>query len=457
MQKLYSEEFEKCVLGCMLLDNSIIDDVISKIKKDCFCIGQNSLFFDKIVSLYNESGSCDIVMLSQAIPNKVKEIASLTDVVPSSVNYEYYVNEIKKFYIARQYRNFAQEQANTINEKTVDEILYKTDDFINDCMSDNKKTEPVNAKQMAVTAIERLQYKINHAGELSGLDTGFERLNQLTDGFQNGDLIALGARASIGKSAFSDQLCVNIASKGIKTCTFSLEMTSEQVGERRISGLSNVPMNKMRSGFITSADVQRVQNAATKLYEYNDNLLLYDSRSIGCEFNEIVSKIRIHAKQGYKIFFIDHIGLVDCADRENCPEWERISYMTKRLKQIANKLNIVIVIVCQLTRDSEGKEPQLNNLRGSGSIEQDANTVILIHRDRQKNDEIMIPTTIKVLKDRNGSCGDIDFNFFPKTCKFEEVDEDNRNVNFEVKKVNNKNSLKETEKKDFYKMEDMPF
>lgn len=453
MEKLYSEEFEKCLLACMLQDNSIIDDVNAKVKRDYFFIPKYGLFYEGIINLYSENNACDIVMLSQQYPKKAAEIAELTDVISSSSNYDFFASEIKKYYTARKYKSFAEEQIANLSNKNIDDILYRTDDFTNICMTDVSKSAPTDAKQMAYKTLERIQYRINHVGELTGLDTGFNKLNSLTDGFQQGDEVVIGARASIGKSAFSDQLCVNMASKGIKTATFSLEMTAEQIGERRISGLSRVDIKKIRNGFLTASAVKKIQDSAEKLFSYGDNLLLFDSDSISCEFNEICSKIRLLSKQGYKAFFIDHIGLVECRDKEGVPEWEKISYITKKIKQLANKLHVVIVLVCQLTRDSEGKEPQLNNLRGSGSIEQDANTVILLHRERQKDDEIMIPTKAIVSKDRNGACGVVELNFFPKITKFEEVSEEKNEFSFEQKKDNNK----QNEEKDFMLSEDEVF
>lgn len=330
MNKLYSEDYEKCLLACMLQDNSIIDDVNAKIKKEYFYVPRNGLFYEAIVNTYTENGSCDILMLSQQYPNRAAEIAELTNLVPSSSNYNMFTTEVKKFYTARRYKAFTEEQIANLSDKNIDDILYKTDDFTNICMTDVSKSVPMNAKQMACKSIEKIQYRINHKGELTGLDTGFEKLNSLTDGFQQGDEIVIGARASIGKSAFSDQLCLNMASKGIKTATFSLEMTAEQIGERRIAGMSRVDIKKLRNGFLNAASVKKIQDAAEKLFSYGDNLLLFDSDSISCEFNEICSKIRLLSKQGYKAFFIDHIGLVECSDKEGVQEWERISYITKK-------------------------------------------------------------------------------------------------------------------------------
>lgn len=421
-QKLYSEEFEKQIISCMLIDNSIIDDVKAILTKECFMMGKLGLYFNQIIKLYEENQSCDMLMLCNSLPTiYAGEIAEISGLACTVQNWDYYARQIKSFYKARELKRFSGQIQEELSESNIDDIIYKTDDFINACMTDISKSQPTNGKDMTIRAIEKMQERIKHPGELTGIDTGYEKLNILTDGFQKGNLIAIGARTSMGKSALSDQLCCNIASKGIQTVTFSLEMTSEEVAERRTSVVSGVPIKKIRSGMLTAAQCQRINQSLGSLFDYGDNLILYDSDSISCEYKDIESKIRIHAKRGAKVFFIDHIGLVECQEMANAPEWERIAYMTKHLKQLANKLKIVIVIVCQLTRDTEGKDPQLNQIRGSGSIEQDCNTVILIHRERQKADEIMIPTKVKVLKCRGGACGDIDFNFYPATTKFEEV------------------------------------
>lgn len=424
-EKLYSEEFERYLLGCMLIDNSIIDDVNLIVKKEHFIVTKHKLFFEKILKTYEENNACDIIMLSNNIPAMyTAEIAELTSLTSTSANFEYYAKQIQSMYKARELKAFSGELATNISARNIDELLYKADDFITTCMSDNTKAKAVDGKEMTLRTIERIQARAKNPGKLSGIDTGYQRLNELTDGFQDGNLIAVGARSSLGKSALADQLAVNIASKGVPTVSFSLEMTAEEIGERRAAVLSGVPIKRMRSGLLSAAQCQRINTSFAQIFDYGENLIMYDSDSVSCDFSDIFSKIRIHAKRGGKVFFIDHIGLIEVPEMAGCPEWERISYMTKRFKQLANKLKIVIVIVCQLGRDAEGKDPQLNQIRGSGSIEQDCNTVILIHRERQKADEVSIPTKVKVLKCRGGACGDIDFNFYPATTRFEEVIED---------------------------------
>lgn len=147
MNKLYNEEYEKCLLACMLQDNSIIDDVNAKVKRDYFNIPKYGLFYEGIINLYAENNSCDILMLSQQFPQKVAEIAELTDVVPSASNYEFFATEIKKFYTARKYKAFAEEQISNLSDKNIDDILYRTDDFTNICMTDVSKSAPTDANK----------------------------------------------------------------------------------------------------------------------------------------------------------------------------------------------------------------------------------------------------------------------------------------------------------------------
>lgn len=422
MNKLYNEQMERALLGCMLINNSIIDDVAAKLSKECFQVGMHSIFFENIVNIYNSNNSCDIVMLSQSLPQYAKEVVTLTNEVASTVNYENYTNTIKKFYIARKCKQFMLEKQDQLSVKNVDDVLYELDDFINTAMTNSAKIEPTNCKQMAVSIIEDIQAATKRKGKLEGYDTGYVGLNDKIDGLQDGNLVVIGARPSIGKSTFTDQLAVNLARNGVKTCTFSLEMTQKEIQRRRVAQMANVPIKKIKSSFLSAAQIQRVNSSCQELFDLD--MLLYDSSQIGFEFNEVVARIRIHAKQGYKVFFIDHIGLLEYGDNPNLKEFEKISQMTKRLKKLAATLNIVIVAVSQLTRDTEGKEPELNTIRGSGSIEQDANIVLFLHRERQHNNEQVIPAKLIVAKARDGECGTINMEFIPETTKFRELDDE---------------------------------
>lgn len=435
MTELYSTEAEKVLLGCMLIDNSIIDNVLTVIKKDSFITSNHQLFFERIIKIYTENQNVDVMMLCESLPQKfTSEICELTEITSSASNYGYYVKKIDSFYKLRKLRVYSKSLYEELTVENMNDYIHKTDDFINSLMRDSGNIKSINGRDMVISTLENIQKRRENMLAFPGYDTGFEKLNQLTGGIQDGNLITIAARTSIGKSAFSDQICFNLASKGVKTVSFALEMTSSEIGERRAGYLTGIPLNKIRVGMVSAPQVQRINDAMSKIFSFGDNLILYsldsdiDSDVRINELSVIESKIRLHAKEGVKVFFIDHIGLISCNETSGSPTWERISYITQRLKLLANKLKIAIIAVVQLTRDAEGKEPQLNQLRGSGSVEQDSNIVIMIHRERQKADEYFIPTKIKVIKNRNGSCGDIDFKFYPATTKFEEVNNEKENL-----------------------------
>lgn len=419
MDKLYSEDYEKALLGCMLLDNSIITETMVLVQKQFFNNLNHQKIFETICDIYDTNSSCDLVMVCQKLPAIADKIAELTSVVASPSNYEFYASEIRKFHTARTYRQFVYEHSDKITKDNVDDVLAETDDFVSNCLNSVTKVDPDDSKVMSMNIIKSIQEAYQSKGALQGFDTGIEQLNDLLGGLQTGNLVTIGARPSIGKSAFADQLQMNLAMKGAKTCMFSYEMTSKEIGLRRTAVLSGIPVKKLKSGFLNQPDFGKINQACSQLY--NTDMLLYDSSKISFNFTELVSKVRVHAKQGYKIFFIDHIGLLEYDVEPYLKDHEKISKMTKKLKKMATTLDIVIIDVCQLTRDTEGKEPMLNSLRGSGSIEQDSNIVMFIHRERQQQDEATIPTKLLIVKDRDGACGEINFDFIPQTTKFREI------------------------------------
>lgn len=422
MDCLFSEEYEKALLGCMLIDNTIINDVVVIVQKQYFYNYNHQAIFEEIVDCYDKNGSCNIVMLSQRIPSIPEIIAELTNIVATSANFYFYATEIRKLYTARRYVNFVNEQKDIITKDNVDDVISMTDDFVSGCLNSVTKIDPTSSKTMTGNAINRIKQAYANKGELQGFDTGYEQLNAMLGGLQTGNLVTIGARPSIGKSAFADQLQMNLAMHGAKTCMFSYEMTENEIAMRRMGVLSGIPIKKLKSGFLVQTDFSKINTACEKLY--STDMLLYDSSKISFNFSELKAKIRVHAKQGYKIFFIDHIGLLDYDEepKSSLKDFEKLSRMTKKLKKLAATLDVVIIDVCQLVRDAEGKEPLLSSLRGSGSIEQDSNIVMFIHRERQQHDEEIISTKLMVVKDRDGACGEIDFDFIPRTTRFIEVE-----------------------------------
>ena len=264
--------------------------------------------------------------------------------------------------------------------------------------------------------IEIIDARYKSKNQFTGVPTGFAKLDTYTSGFQNSELIIIGARPSIGKTALALSIIQNIAcEKRIPCGFFSLEMPYESIGMRLLAQEARVPMQKIRSGMLKIEDVKKIQDAAGRWFEAplytvdTPNMKLIDLRAVAR---------RMVKNQEVKIIFIDYIGLISTED-PTAPVFEQVSLISKSLKALARELQIPIVALCQVARDAEGQEPNLAQLRGSGSIEQDADVVMFLHRDRLKDEVVAQDAKIILAKQRNGATGDIPIMFLPAYSKFE--------------------------------------
>ena len=267
-----------------------------------------------------------------------------------------------------------------------------------------------------IKEIELIEARYNSKNTFTGVPTGFARLDTMTSGFQKSELIIIGARPSIGKTALALSMMQHIAvDRHIPCGFFSLEMPYESIGMRILSQEARVSMQKIRAGTIRLDDVKKIQDAAGRWFEAplytvdTPNMRLLDLRAMAR---------RMVVNQKVEIIFIDYIGLISTED-PTAPVFEQMSLVSKSLKALARELEIPIVALCQVSRDAEGNEPNLAQLRGSGSIEQDADVVMFLHRDRLKDETPIQEAKLILAKQRNGATGDIPIMFVPAYSKFE--------------------------------------
>ena len=221
----------------------------------------------------------------------------------------------------------------------------------------------------------------------------------------------------MGKTAFALSLAKNIAvDQKIPLAFFSLEMSYNMIGQRLLSQVSRVPGGKLRSGLLSLSDFQKLQDAAGKIYTTplyivdQPNMQLLDLRAMAR---------RLVVDKGVKIIFIDYMGLIGTEDA-NAKVYEAQSEVSKSLKALARELKIPIVALCQVGREAEGEKPNLAQLRGSGSIEQDADVVMFLHRARLTDPTILAQDAeLIVAKQRNGATGNVDLTYLPSYTKFE--------------------------------------
>ena len=426
-------EAEQAVLGALLLNWTAMAEVVSILRPDRFYSLQNQVIYEAMVKLYSKSVTGDTISLINelTVENKIEQaggaayIASLTDTVPSAANIDYYAEMVLDRAARRDLISISSEfKAASFNlQKKSDTLLDEAEQKIFALAEKNETTSIYSAQDIMVKEIELIEARYKSKNQFTGVPTGFAKLDTYTSGFQNSELIIIGARPSIGKTALALSMIQNIAcEKRIPTGFFSLEMPYESIGMRLLAQEARVPMHKIRNGMLKVDDVKKIQDAAGRWFEAplytvdTPNMKLLDIRAVAR---------RLVKNQKVQIIFIDYIGLISLDDNKK-EQWEQISEISKSLKALARELNIPIVALCQVSRDAEGNEPNLAQLRGSGSIEQDADVVMFLHRDRIKDGDSIAAQDAKIIlaKQRNGATGDIDIIFLPSYSKFENKAED---------------------------------
>ena len=421
-------EAERAVLGALLLNWGAMGDVIGKLRPERFYSLQNQVIFEALTELFSHNIQGDTLTLVDQLRknNKLEQaggtayIASLTDTVPSSANIEYYADIVLDRATRRDLIKISSElKAESFELGRESTALLDTAEQRIFALAERNETAVIHdARNIMIKEIEIIDARYNSKNQFTGIPTGFGKLDSYTSGFQNSELIIIGARPSIGKTALALSMMQNIAlEKNIPCGFFSLEMPYESIGMRILSQESRVPMHKMRSGMLKYEDVKKIQDAAGRWFEAP----LYTVDTPNMKLLELRAMARRMVKNHkVKIIFIDYIGLIT-TENPNAPVYDQMSEVSKSLKALARELEIPIVALCQVARAAEGEPPNLAQLRGSGSIEQDADVVMFLHRERLKEETPVQEATLILAKQRNGATGDIKISFVPAYSKFENL------------------------------------
>ncbi len=423
-------EAEQATLGALLLDWSAISNVISLLDSDRFYSYQNKMIYEAMISLFRQNIHGDTLSLINELTKigKLEEaggaayVAALTDTVPTSSNVEYYAKIVLDEATRRDLIKLSSEIKASSFDATRESrhILEDAEKKIFGLSDRNQTTKVYDMKHIMNATVTEIERRYKAKSSFTGIPTGFAKLDTMTSGFQNSELIILGARPSIGKTAMALSMMQHIAiEKKIPCGFFSLEMSFEMIGQRLLSQESRIAGNKLKGGFLRIEDFQKLQDAAGRCWDSplyvvdTPNMQLLDLRAMAR---------RMAVNQGVKIIFIDYIGLI-ATENPNAPVYEQVSEVSKSLKALARELCIPIVALCQVARGAEGNEPNLAQLRGSGSIEQDADVVMFLHRDRIKTAEQEAnpaqDAKLIIAKQRNGPTGDVDLIYLSPYTKFE--------------------------------------
>ena len=436
-----AREAEKAVLGGLMLETERFDSVVLKISDQDFHGKDHQLIFESMGELINESKPLDPLTVSEKLDSKnllnkiggKDYLISLATETPTAANLEAYADIIRQRSVARQLMKANSEIAELINNpqgmdgfNLLDEAERKIFSLNEEANRSQSSIESM--KDLVPRSIDRLHQLAESGSNLLGSSTGFKGVDNKLQGLQDGDLIVIAGRPSMGKTAFA----MNIAENVIKgkdedvgaVLVFSLEMPAESLTTRLLSGMAKLDQQAVRSGRLDNKQVTRVVEESKKLKE----LPLYIDDSSLLSPMELRARARRMNRQlpnGLSLIVVDYLQLMQVpGSLEN--RVNQISEISRSLKSLARELNIPVIALSQLSRAVEqrnDKQPMMADLRDSGAIEQDADVILFIYRDEVYNKEDPNNKNIaKIIigKQRNGPIGDVTLTFLKEYAKFED-------------------------------------
>ncbi len=429
----YSDEAEKSVLGCMLLDKDAITAAAYALRPEYFYADQNRWIFEAIVQISRRGGAVDFVTLidklnSEGVIEKIgaSYIAALQEIVPSTKNIDQYCRIVsEKAALRDMILNFGNMVADCYDaKKPLAEILDEAQRYIYDLSMNKTKSAFVLFKESVKPQVVKLAELYQRNEAMTGVATGFSELDELTNGFQPSDLILIAARPSMGKTALGLNIAQNAAILYKKTVAFfSLEMSCEQLVMRIISSETKVDSVKIKKGSQSNSEWKKIVEFNSIVQE--SDIELYIDDTSGITPGEILSKLRkLKSTKGLDMVVIDYLQMMTTNARAENRQQE-IASITRDLKAIAKELAIPVVTLSQLSRGPEArsdKRPILSDLRESGAIEQDADIVMFLYRPGyydKANDPA--ETELIIAKHRNGETKTVKLRFQPQYTKFDDM------------------------------------
>lgn len=429
----YDIEIENAVLGACILDKFSVADVRGVLTKECFYKDGNKVIWEEICNMWNESYPLDMLTLvSRLVRNNGLEtlegdnipyyVTRLTNAVVSSANIVSHALILRQLYAERELlriQHMDNSDGDVIDRtRRIQEELFK--------LTQLKVTNDWSDISDVVVGVVEHMDKVKDQ-DIIGIPTGFVELDLVTSGFAEGNLIIVAARPSVGKSAFLSSLCLSAANMGKHVGIISLEMTNTEIGARFGSLVSDVAFFRIfRNKFDEDAERQIVYNELAKLA----NLPIKISEKTNVNIGDIKAKVaQLKSKGQLDILFVDYLQLLESEEgNKSYSREQEVAKMSRGFKLIAKEFKIPVVVLAQLNRESEkavNKKPQLHNLRESGSIEQDADGVLFIHRDWKagitadsNGNSTEDEADIIIAKWRNGELREIKVGFDGSKMKF---------------------------------------
>ena len=434
-------ELEEAVLGAIMLEKDAVLSVLSILKRESFYKETHQKIYQTIVDLSSNEKAIDILTVTEELKRR-KEldeiggplyITQLTGKVASAAHLEFHARIIQQKYIQRELIRVSSSIQKMAFDETMDvnDLLDHAESELFEIAEGNIKQETSKINVLIKEALDQIQMAAKREDHLSGVPSGFTKLDRFTSGWQNSDLIIIAGRPSMGKTAFVLTMARNIAVDHKRPVAFfSLEMESTQLVTRLIVSETELPSNRIRNG--------RLEEYEWKQLEYKIKTLidapLYIDDTPAISVFELRAKCRrLKVQYDVQLIIIDYLQLMTSSTDIKGSREQEVSTISRALKSIAKELNVPIIALSQLNRSIElrsgNKRPQLSDLRESGALEQDADLVLFIHRpekydifEDEKGNSLVGLAEIILAKHRNGAVGDVMLRFKDEFVKFVELD-----------------------------------
>jgi replicative DNA helicase len=426
---------EAAVLGSMIIDPECIGEVVENLNREAFYRSEHQMIFDAVIALYerHRGEAIDGVLLRDELEKRkqleevggVEYIAKILDSVPSSANVTYYSGIVKDKQLLRETIAAASEiLADALDESG--ETSEKLDEAERRIFAVTDKRISGNAvplKDLITRAYELIEKR---DGKLvTGLATGYHELDDKTCGLQNGEMIIIAGRPSMGKTSIALNMAEHIGGiDRLPVAIFSLEMGRQQLAERFLCSMGEIDAQKVRKGMLSTEDYEKLQRTCAELYEAP---IYIDDTSTLTPLELRAKCRRLKSLYDIRCIIVDYLQLMHLGSGRVESRQQEITTISRYLKALARELNIPVVVLSQLNRSPEGREghtPRMSDLRESGSIEQDADVVVLLHREDyyhrgDKEWQANNKADLIIAKQRNGPTGSVELIFRERFTRFE--------------------------------------
>ena len=431
----HSLEAEQSVLGAILIDRETIIEIAEFLAPQDFYRQAHGTIYRAMLELFERREPVDLVTVSEALErgDDLEQVggraylSQLSNQTPTAVHAVQYARIVERKSVLRNLIGAAGKIAGIGYEDPaeIQEAIDRAESELFQVSNRRISAGFAQLKELLHQAYDRLDYLHAHRGELSGISSGFLDLDQLTTGFQRSDLIVVAARPSVGKTSFALNIAEHAAVREKKTVgVFSLEMSKEQLVLRLLSSVANIDSKRLRSGFLEELDFARIAPAMNDLSE----AALYIDDTPNISSMELRTKARrLQAESGLDLVIVDYLQLMQATTTSrDANRVQEVSEISRGLKALARELSVPVIALSQLSRQPEmreSKEPRLSDLRESGAIEQDADLVLFLWREKERGGEDADVDgevlNLKLAKHRNGPTGEVQLWFRKSQTRFQ--------------------------------------